>query len=108
MKTIEGNKLIAEFLNIKVPNERGDKIEEEAIKNGNELWYIDELKYHDSWDWLMPVVEKVESLGYWVNRINGDAWIVDNNNIVVINNQMHHGGIEATWLVVIEFIKWYK
>lgn len=57
MKTTENNKLIAEF--------DGFSIEE---MNGNEyathpdmleaLCVEEELQYHSSWDWLMPVIEK--------------------------------------------------
>jgi hypothetical protein len=56
----------------------------------------------------MPVVEKIESLGYWLNRIKGDVWIVDNNDAVLINNTNHQGGIEAVYNACIEFIKWYN
>ncbi len=29
----------------------------------------DEMKYHNSWDWLMPVIEKIEALGYKFEKI---------------------------------------
>ena len=47
------NKLIAEFMGIRY----------EENKNSHEsswAYYEDcELEYHTSWDWLMPVVEKI-------------------------------------------------
>ena len=55
---LDGNKLIAEFLGInkKVYGETGT------------TYYIDgtpyqffKLKYHSSWDWLMPVIGKLTS-----------------------------------------------
>ena len=50
MKTIEDNKLIAEFMGeIQI----GDFF---AIKQKS--YTPDKLKYGTSWDWLMPVVEK--------------------------------------------------
>lgn len=58
----EENRFIAEFMGMV----KGDI-------NGNYYWEspekivgrkIDDLQYHSSWDWLMPVVEKIESLGY--------------------------------------------
>ncbi len=51
MKNIEeNNKLIAEFMNV-------DHVDiDQAYED------YGELKYHTSWDWLMPVVEKIESL----------------------------------------------
>ena len=39
------NRLIAEFM-------------------GAEGHPLDQMKYHTSWDWLMPVIEKIETLGY--------------------------------------------
>lgn len=63
------------------------------------------INLFENWDVLMEVVEKIEGMGYWVNRINGDVWIVDNSNNIVINNQEHEGGIRATYKVCVEFAK---
>ena len=58
MNTQENNKMIAEFM--KLPTEifqpRG------IINYGiDDSWYEEhELSYHLSWDWLMPVVDKIE------------------------------------------------
>ena len=46
IEILEGNKLIAEFLNQKLPSNSD----------------FDIYLYHSSWDWLIPVVEKIESL----------------------------------------------
>ncbi len=49
--TIEGNKLIEGFAGIaKLHTNFGEKID---YKN---------LHYHTSWDWLMPVVKKIEQM----------------------------------------------
>lgn len=68
-----------------------------------------DLKYHTSWDWLMPVVEKIEQLEYYV-RIE--------QNLVTIYKvskayEWFGGGtsetkIESTYIAVIEFIKYYN
>ena len=73
METTENNKLIAEFMgaisegdnNIyKIPDERGDDYAPFRCLDLN-------LEYNTSWDWLMPVVEKIErlelSLPYYYN-----------------------------------------
>ncbi len=72
-KEIEkGNKIIAEFMGYKYhphpSNNPGwhkipdDKIYHPKINNG---WYLcrthKELKYHNSWNWLMPVIHKIEN-----------------------------------------------
>ena len=73
MKTIETNKLIAEFMGgtlssvpnlINLPQTRGDANihsvkGSEMLPNGTySVHRLNELKYHSSWDWLMPVVSK--------------------------------------------------
>lgn len=53
----EGNKLIAEFMEwSEFP---GNMLKE---KLGVAPKRIEDLKFHSSWDWLMPVVEKIESI----------------------------------------------
>tara|TARA_B100001059_G_scaffold107813_1_gene107492 strand:- start:402 stop:665 length:264 start_codon:yes stop_codon:yes gene_type:complete len=48
------NKLIAEFMDVNlIEGQLGD--------------------YHTSWDWLMPVVQKIESLGYVFTIQGGKA-----------------------------------
>ena len=56
MKPQEANKLIAEFM--------GSNL------NGLESWqYEEELQYHTSWDWLMPVIDKVKSIDpIWIDE----------------------------------------
>ncbi len=57
---------------------------------------IDGLKYHSSWDWLMPVVEKISGSGYAggiMSDLKGALIIAD---------------IEAVYNAVIEFIEWYN
>ena len=62
------NKLIAEFMGVK-PLVLGGSTEYEmygvldCIEDGaNEKHYFidDEMRFHESWDWLMPVVQKIE------------------------------------------------
>jgi|SRR6185312_15737930 len=89
---LEGNKLIAEFMGavfaetqINIPSKDGQ-------------WYfIEDLKYNYSWDWLMPVVEKIKK--YWFDD-NCEAHKVCSLSIVT--------PIEEVWGVVVEFIKYYQ
>lgn len=50
------NKLIAEFMGHE-PIVRGDDVYYEL--NEIRLTSADDLRYHTSWDWLMPVIEKI-------------------------------------------------
>ena len=69
------------------------------------------LLYHEDWNWLMPVVDKIESLGYSYDRINADVFINNQNGENVIPNPMDENTmtmIEKTYYVVGEFIKQYN
>lgn len=61
----EGNKLIAEFMEWKIDNSFPDK--DRVYRNEKALELDTTFKYHSSWEWLMPVCEKIESLGYYVS-----------------------------------------
>lgn len=75
------------------------------------VFFISELKYNSSWDWLMPVVIKIESLGFDVkikgiacsiNRLCEDETIIQ----FVLGDRARK--IELVWSVVLDFIKWYN
>jgi len=65
MNTQENNKLIAEFMGKKtITIDELKSILKENRENGfihtPQAYVEDDLKYHSSWDWLMPVVDKIE------------------------------------------------
>ncbi|HEY6143774.1 MAG TPA: hypothetical protein VIV55_10220 [Flavobacterium sp.] len=114
METTENNKLIAEFMGAKDLHNTNEYelygfIEDIDDGEDEQHHFTPEQMLFDSdWNWLMEVVGKIEGLNYWVNRIDGDVWIVDNNKEIIINNQYHSGGIEAVYKSVLEFVKWYN
>lgn len=55
------------------------------------------LAYHKSWDWLMPVVEKIAE--YRLAYPKEAGWVCDCK--VVIHRKF-------LYLAVVEFIKWYN
>jgi hypothetical protein len=76
--------------------------------NNEPYFLLEDLPFNKNWDWLMPVVEKIESLGYTF-KITG--------NIVTINHPFFEdidyrktdlSKIEAVYLGVLMFIKWYN
>ena len=104
----ENNNLIAEFMGV-------DQIDID--------YAIDEygqLKYHLSWDWLMPVVEKIESFqdgedgdsmrGHLYNfRIEQNfVYILDGESMDVIIEMNGDSKLDATYNAVIEFINQYN
>ena len=94
---MESNKLIAEFMG---------KYCSKSIRPQPKPY-----EYHEDWNWLMPVVDKIESLGYSYDRINADVFINNQNGENVIPNPMDENTmtmIEKTYYVVGEFIKQYN
>lgn len=62
MTTEESNVFIDQFHNGREPMTNGTHVGKKRGSEGYENYYdtelISELKYHSSWDWIMPVVEK--------------------------------------------------
>lgn len=137
------NRLIAEFMetsgNVDFHNGEGfvPIYWYSGINGGHKTPYKeDELEYHKSWDWLMPVVEKIESLdlkeyGYQWEGIDGET-MYNNGSIYVeiernhcyiwvdlsldpphtINKKTYYikydTKIEAVYAAVVEFIEYYN
>ena len=94
---MENNKLIAEFMGWK-PNEH------HWCLNGDK-----DLQYDTSWDWLMPVVEKIESLKYRVEISHNGCLIESHKDLDTARINSGIGEIEptklkATYKAVVGFI----
>lgn len=66
------------------------------------MTYINAIKYHTSWDWLIPVIDKIYSSNDYIkykHKMSGQFEVE-----VFINPKF----ILNTWTNVIEFIKWYN
>ena len=113
----EQNKLIAEFMGYET-----DNIEVTMPENFREvyrfesapsdffsstLFKLQDCKFHSSWDWLMPVVEKIESLGHGVT-IYRKGCHINNEASFSVNGFKHSSKIEQTYKAVVEFINWYN
>lgn len=100
-KILEGNKLIAEFMGLSYC----DKYQYEGWYQNNEYNYricdFNSLKYHSSWDWLIPAVEKIEHTMY----VNIKGCHVTISSIVNVSKSTK---IEAVWIAAVAFIKWYN
>ena len=112
---IEENKLIAEFMGA-VEQEFLGKNRFFFYKNSrieNLAYLPSELKFHSSWDWLMPVAEKITNeLNYSVelNSLGTNNWrfAVYSGGSLVCQSRLLETPIEAIYTAVIEFIKWYN
>jgi uncharacterized protein YrzB (UPF0473 family) len=109
------NKLIAEFMGYKVVDKpkvvNGENFFEYIDENGNYTYCNSLLRYNDQWDWLMLVVEKIESdERYDVDILQYGTRITDNQKEIVNNiaNISFDKKIDHTYQAVVEFIKTYK
>lgn len=113
----EGNKLIAEFMGFTKPT--NGRLEIIKVPIELELKYraihiaIKDLKYHSSWDWLMPVVEKIESelyndLKFCVNMAFKECVIAEVDDDFYVFYQESESKIKAVWKAVVQFIDWYN
>jgi len=117
---LEGNKLIAEFMGY-----TKEQYTVEGSSKEYDVWtnnlickgcYYDlfDLKYHSSWDWLMPVVEKIQyDLGHFVTIERNSTLIHESKfDSKIINPPFGYGEqesfIQITYKAVVEFIKWYN
>lgn len=105
---LKGNILIAEFMGKTISNS-GLGIVAPA---GFDLFF----NYHGSWDWLMPVVEKIENLYPHGYRFTISSTFVrvhtckggKHDNWDEYNCTVFEGKLKCTWHAVVEFIKWHK
>ena len=102
---MKDNKLIAEFMGVN-PTILGDEITYEmygiidCIEDGvdEQHFFLEEqLIFHTSWDWLMPVVEKIENGGLDPHEL------IDGS--LRKNNQKRWRSIEDLYNVAVHLIK---
>jgi hypothetical protein len=123
MNTQENNKLIAEFMELELEETLEGlfvyaRKEQSPIKLNDirtEFYEVHELQYHISWDWLMPVVERIESFifdennSYNVTIGSTNYCIIQDSNgdrieIIKDNGETK---LETLYKAVVEFIKQY-
>lgn len=128
---IEGNKLIAEFMEYKHSDILYDEENEEYFFDTDHLVCVEDIEvwessvddwtstlspeqmlFHSSWDWLMPVVEKIEK-NFWVTTTTRRGYSAVSihqpqrayEKIARVDSE---NKLEATWTAIVEFIKWYN
>jgi len=128
METKENNKLIAEFLFPEMLDKKA--IEKNGLEIGKNMIqkmgvYLNDYsnsRYHTSWDWLMPVVEKIWNLGYSVDILSLRRIHIHRNDNGLIDSQPeydeelrgrtslyhNHSNISCLYEAIAEFIEWHN
>lgn len=115
MTTEEGNKIISDFDCTK---------SFDTYFNSQRKFHftIEEAEYHTSWDWLMPVVEKIGEFGVW--NIRPGCVQLENyrgersaENMFKFSSRTMDWETEfdepiefkfLVWHICVKFIKWYN
>lgn len=121
INAVDGNELISEFMDAK-DSGNGWVVIPHRGWGYQRRHYPKTLKYHKSWDWLMPVVEKISNTvikGY--PPMNSDELVkveIITSSYVRISNlrdtpifanvSIEGSNIMAVWKAVVQFIKWYN
>ena len=91
------NKLIAEFMGCTHPFNNVTDATLYNVSHGT--FELSELKYDVSWDWLMPVIEKIQDK--YVENPELDYQYIDEIRLALPN-------IQEVYYLVVEFIKEYN
>ena len=125
-KINEGNALIAKFLGWKLitpemrrrpetwtlgywEREELEMWEEDGVQHSEPMMRTlcaeHKLKYHNSWDWLMPVFHKITKMIY-----NDSPSNITNEQLYAYKLYSMHlnNSIESVWLSVLDYIIWYN
>jgi hypothetical protein len=104
---IEGDKILAVFME-GYYNEKHDCITWSTVEkspNKYETWIsVENLKYHSSWDWLMPVVKKCRFKTSF-SKANVDKFSELDK---AITSCLCNCEISNLFEAVIDFVKWYN
>ena len=94
---MNNNKLIAEFMGVKFNKGTLYNMGYDVFSDGN-LYRNHELKYNESWDWLIPVAQKII-----------DVYIsIDEQDEQELQQSILHDKIDAVYRIVVEIIKTYN
>lgn len=99
-KTIEEkNRMIAKFKGCEYRPETPAMYEHWVV--GEEPFLLSELKFHTSWDWIIPVIKEVK-----LSRISSN----DNGYEIIdrIDNSLMECDIDSLHSHLYDFIEWYN
>lgn len=114
METKESNKLIAEFMGLKM-NVNGSNAYSRSFlvdEFGNKICQPDSLKYHESWDRLMPAVSKIVKMKLTAELVSDSP----REHNLGMNQLRYLHNSSVNWLLdinlmyknVIQFVEWFN
>ena len=92
------NKLIAEFMGVNIITIDDVRKNKNPYISSADGYLEDDIKYHSSWDWLMPVISKITK----------DERYIENEYRESIMDVTPYGNKEDAIKTVVEFIKWHN
>ena len=101
MTTVINNKNIAIYMDVEHWIDYGD-IQVYKFEDGRS-YSLHDLKYHSSWDWLIPVIDKIKSDDMYPKYVDYSGSMVGEGG-VYINTKF----INVTYDNVMDFINWYN
>jgi hypothetical protein len=122
MKT--DNELIAEFMGIRHRKQYGimgdTEWTEVEVTYRTSIAEWQSAKWDKSWDWLMPVVERIQSIGYHTSMYHdcdkltytyrNEMRIVNSDESKIRYRELSNGEtmIQCVYTAVVEFVKWHN
>ena len=90
------NKLIAEFMGYAKDSDELYLIDDYNLRSEEEYQatYVSEMKFHCSWDWLMPVAQKIYDEGEF-----------DNELVLLIRDSVAELNLKNTYESIIDYLK---
>ena len=102
----ENNKIIAEFMGLSYCEKYQFEGWYKNHEHNERICDFDGLKYHSDWNWLMEVVEKIESLNHKNNEEHFQ--LVSFIHHWLRRKHKELTKIQAVYSACLEFIKWYN
>lgn len=124
---ISGNQKIAEFIGwreiagTKVFETRGYYLIDPDIRNYPAAWHLEEMLFHKSWDWIVPVYKEIISITYPKKEEEAKRWkeFTDEHGMVTWTSELseHLSGvysscrefeIEKVYISILDFIEYWN
>jgi len=108
--TTESNKIISEFMGFTEYNHGSYKT---FSKDNKDHFYDSQLQYDRLWERLMPVIDKIESLGYstelYSSQRDGYFFTIGKyGSTTALHDSQSESRIECVYNAVVEFITEYN